>query len=593
MYRVLVVDDTLDFRRTLKGLLSDEGYAVRGAANEGEALDAVIQESFDFACIDVRLHGDDEEDESGLSLAMALHALDPRIRVILLTRYVRAKQIVRAIRYLGVVDFIEKTPDVGKRVLETIATAQLARGEAKQPRCEEAVIDDYSPYESGLQELLDQLEVDNPCYSDVLIYQHRLIENVTRSRRHGDNDTRKSERSEIVDKLNSIALSELGTSFNDLCRITRPTKREIFESAEFKEATDTTTRLSFSLALNQPLSVRARGHHVFSTHKSKPLEIDIERYMRMAEIARRNPADLRFQIEDIGLNLWRDIFVENPEVTSTYIEARAKSEPLVLLFEAPRDFLRLPLEFLRSATPSEYMILQHPLARFVCGAIPRREALSPQIMARTSELKILLIASNTKPPIDGVDIETQELRDYLQSQDCIPVEVTFLPTERATYERVQTEFKSGGYDVIHYAGHGYHKKDSPEESSLYFWTEENKQGDIVSMKATELKMLLSRSEARLIYLSSCHGTATGGETALLDDDFLGLADAVAQAGVPSVLGFRWPVSDEGASKMALAFYRSLLDKGSPEIALWNARCKLAARDRNDTTWMSPILIHQV
>jgi CHAT domain-containing protein len=112
------------------------------------------------------------------------------------------------------------------------------------------------------------------------------------------------------------------------------------------------------------------------------------------------------------------------------------------------------------------------------------------------------------------------------------------------------------------------------------------------MKAAELKILLDRSEARFVYLSSCYGTAMGNERALLDDDFLGLADAVAQAGVPSVLGFRWPVSDAGAPKLALAFYRSLLEQGSPEIALWSARCELAV-NRNDTTWLSPILIHQV
>lgn len=495
MYKVLVVDDTPDFRHTLKGLLSDKGYTVQEAANEGEALDAVIRESFDFACIDVRLHGEGEDDESGASLAMALRALDPRIRVILLTRYVRAKQIVRAIRYLGVVDFVDKsTQGWAQRLLQILAEAE--------------------------------------------------------------------ERQEAPRQMKLKAMGDA-------------------------------TLLSLFLAPDRPLMVRARGSHVCSSDTPKVLSIDLNRYERKTEIARQNPKDLRFQVKEIGYELWREIFAEHPEAERVYVEARAKSESLLLLFEGPREFLTLPLEFIRSDEPDEYLILQHPLSRFVCGVTPKRKAISPQMLARTSELRILLIASNTEPPIDGVDIETQKLRDYLRSQDSIPVEVTFLPSERATYEQVQTELKSGNYDVIHYAGHGYYKGDSPEESSLYFWTEENKQGDIVPMKATELKMLLGQSEARLMYLSSCYGTTTGGKTALLDDDFLGLADAVAQAGVPSVLGFRWPVSDEGACEMALAFYRSLLDQGSPEIALWSARCELAAPDRNDTTWMSPILIHQV
>ncbi len=318
----------------------------------------------------------------------------------------------------------------------------------------------------------------------------------------------------------------------------------------------------------------------------------MERYARKTEIARQAQANLRFYVEDIGDDLWRETFAEHPEIKDVYVEARAKSRLLSLLFEAPRDFLSLPFEFTRSDSPPEYLVLQHPLARFVSEAIPRREAVSPQLLAQTQKLRILIIASNTDPRIDGVDAEVRALHEYLTHQNCIPVEAEVIPTERATYEHVRTKLQSPNYDIIHYAGHGWYKAESPEESSLFFWTEENRQGDVVPMKATELKMLLERSEARLVYLSSCYGTATGSSTDLLDDDFLGLADAVAQAGVPTVLGFRWPVSDDGARKLALAFYQSLLNQGSPEIALWSARCELAAADRNDPTWLSPILIHQ-
>ena len=495
MYNILVVDDTPDFRHTLIGLLADEGHTVHEATNEGEALDAVLQDAFDFACIDVRLHGEDESDESGASLAMALHALAPQIRVILLTRYVRAKQIVRAIRYLGVVGFVDKeTPDWGQQILQIIAQAEERREKPERPSV---------------------------------------------------------------------------------------------------ETTGGATLLSIFLARDRPLMVRARGNHVCSGCTSRTLAVDLDHYARKTEIARRDSINLRFHVKEIGRDLWREIFVDHPEAERAYVEARIKGQPLALLFESTREFLGLPLEFTRSDEPDEYLILQHPLSRFICRATPKREAISPWLLARTGELRILLIASNTKPPIGGVDIETRRLRDYLQSQDCIPVKVSFLPTELATYQRVQTELKKGSYDIVHYAGHGHYKGDSPEESSLYFWTGENKCGNVVQMKATELKMLLAQSEARLLYLSSCYGTTTGSQAALLDDDFLGLADAIAQAGVPSVLGFRWPVSDRGACEMALAFYRSLLDQGSPEVGLWSARCKLAALDRNDTTWMSPILIHQV
>ena len=493
MCKILVVDNTPDFRSTLSGLLTDAGHTVHPAANEGEALTAVIQEPFDFALIDVRLHEEGEDDDSGLSLAMALRALNPQICVILLTRYVRTRQIVRAIRYLGVVDFIEKTQDVGEQVLKTIAAAREAHKEVKRPKFEK---------------------------------------------------------------------------------------------------TSDATQLSLSLATDRPLVIRAHGRHVCSICTPKILQVSIERYVRKTEIARQNPDNLRFQAEEIGHNLWREIFAEHPEAKRAYVEARSKSQSLSLLFETPREFLGLPLEFIRSDEPPEYLILQHPLTRFVCGATPNREVISPQMLALTQKLRVLIIASNTQPPISGVDAETRELSKYLKRQDCIPVDVKLIPTEHATYERVREELRRRAYDIIHYAGHGFYNAESPEESNLCFWAKKNKQGGVVPMQATELKILLGQSEARLVYLSSCYGMATGGNAALLDDDFLGLADAVAQAGVPSVLGFRWPVSDEGARRLALSFYESLLEQGSPEIALWSARCELAI-DRNDTTWLSPILVHQV
>ncbi|MEA3349021.1 MAG: CHAT domain-containing protein, partial [Chloroflexota bacterium] len=353
------------------------------------------------------------------------------------------------------------------------------------------------------------------------------------------------------------------------------------------------SRLSLSFAMGQPLKARSRGRHTRSIYTLKTLQVSVDRYAKRAKDAMRDPNNLRFQVGGIGRDLWRELFLEHPKVERTYIEARAKSRYLSLVFETPREFLRLPLEFVRSENPPEYLVIQHPLARFLYNANPMRKAISPSMLAQTKSLRILIVASNTKPLIDGVDTEVQELSKYLKSQTFIHVDVTLIPTERAAYERVRTELRKQDYDILHYAGHGSYRSDSPEESCLYFWANENREGDIVEMRADELKILFGDSNARLVYLSSCYGTATGAREKLLDDDFLGLADVVSQAGVPSVLGFRWPVSDDGAVKMSLAFYRSLLKQGSPEIALWRARRELAAWNRNDTTWLSPILIHQI
>jgi len=77
------------------------------------------------------------------------------------------------------------------------------------------------------------------------------------------------------------------------------------------------------------------------------------------------------------------------------------------------------------------------------------------------------------------------------------------------------------------------------------------------MAVSELRILLKGSIVRLIYLSCCLGAKTADSLKLLEDDFLGLAEGLIQAGVPSVLAFRWPVSDAGAKTLALRFYESL------------------------------------
>ena len=78
MCKILIVDNEPDFLSTLVGSLTDGGdYVITSAADEGSALDIALAEEPDFAVVDVRLHDHGPEDESGLSLALALRRSSP------------------------------------------------------------------------------------------------------------------------------------------------------------------------------------------------------------------------------------------------------------------------------------------------------------------------------------------------------------------------------------------------------------------------------------------------------------------------------------------------------------------------------------
>lgn len=84
----------------------------------------------------------------------------------------------------------------------------------------QTVRDRLSYYEDGLKDMLKKLGQNNPRYTEALVYEHRLRENIFTVRREEDSDERQSNRSQIIDCLNELARSELGLSFNDLCRQT-------------------------------------------------------------------------------------------------------------------------------------------------------------------------------------------------------------------------------------------------------------------------------------------------------------------------------------------------------------------------------------
>jgi two-component system nitrogen regulation response regulator NtrX len=115
---VLVVDDEADIRDLVAGVLEDEGYAVRTAADSDAALNAIEDRRPSLVLLDVWLQGSRLD---GLQILEQVKARDPTLPVIMISGHGNLDTAVAAIRE-GAVDFIEKPFEAGK-LLHLVARA--------------------------------------------------------------------------------------------------------------------------------------------------------------------------------------------------------------------------------------------------------------------------------------------------------------------------------------------------------------------------------------------------------------------------------------------------------------------------------------
>src|SRR5258705_8587637 len=101
---VLVVDDEADIRDLVSGVLEDEGYAVRTAADSTQTLEAFEERRPSLVLPDVWLQGSRLD---GLQLLQEIKRRDPTVPVLMISGHRNLDTAVAAVRE-GAIDFIEK-----------------------------------------------------------------------------------------------------------------------------------------------------------------------------------------------------------------------------------------------------------------------------------------------------------------------------------------------------------------------------------------------------------------------------------------------------------------------------------------------------
>ncbi|WBH16575.1 nitrogen assimilation response regulator NtrX [Sphingomonas radiodurans] len=115
---ILVVDDELDIRELVSGVLEDEGYETRTAADSDSALAAIAERRPSLVLLDVWLQGSRLD---GLELLAEIKRRDPSISVLVISGHGNLDTAVAAIRQ-GAADFIEK-PFQAERLLLMVERA--------------------------------------------------------------------------------------------------------------------------------------------------------------------------------------------------------------------------------------------------------------------------------------------------------------------------------------------------------------------------------------------------------------------------------------------------------------------------------------
>jgi two-component system chemotaxis response regulator CheY len=114
---ILVVDDAMFMRATVKRILESAGYAIAGEAENGElAVQSYMQLKPDAVLMDITMPVMD-----GIAAAKAILAADPKAIVLMCTALGQQNLVIDAIK-AGVKDYIVK-PFQPERVLEGVGKA--------------------------------------------------------------------------------------------------------------------------------------------------------------------------------------------------------------------------------------------------------------------------------------------------------------------------------------------------------------------------------------------------------------------------------------------------------------------------------------
>lgn len=195
---------------------------------------------------------------------------------------------------------------------------------------------------------------------------------------------------------------------------------------------------------------------------------------------------------------------------------------------------------------------------------------------RDSKLELLLVVNPTGD-LPAAETEGKRIQELAKEYSAVSIRV--VSQGGATKNALMTLFRSGEFDVVHYAGHAFFDPDSHSRSGIICSGQQVLSGrDLAGLGNLPSLVFFNACEAarirRGVMRSKSRVTFDAGMRKRVERS-VGLAEAFLRGGVANYLGTYWPVGDMAASVFAGTFYRELLKGASIGNALLAGRTDIA------------------
>jgi hypothetical protein len=289
--------------------------------------------------------------------------------------------------------------------------------------------------------------------------------------------------------------------------------------------------------------------------------------------------------QEIGSRLFRLVFRD--QILSLFdrslgiVQGRGAGLRIVLRFDLRDEGIErlshLPWELFYRKETDEFLALgtQTPVVRHLA-------AVRPQRLPALRDTPRVLVAIAKPPALEHLKAheERQNLEQTLNSSG---VEIDIL--DPATRDALVPALRKHNSHILHFIGHGYFEERNGEGGLVFEGAEEGGEPTTGSRLAAALMQV---SKLRLVFLNAC-------DTALADgrNPFAGVASALVDRGVPSVLAMQAAIPDDAAITFSRGFYRSLAQGDTLEEAVSRGRAELHERGDVGALWAMPVLFTRV